>query len=118
MGILLLYTTTVGCCVARGHVSCFKKKTAYEMRISDWSSDVCSSDLTLTPYVQQRYESVAAQHSSTSPEKHMQRVVAARIPLGRPARAEEMASVAAFLASSDASYMTGQTLLVDGGMRV
>src|SRR3546814_4615210 len=31
----------------------FKQKTAYEMRISDWSSDVCSSDLinrhTITP---------------------------------------------------------------------
>src|SRR3546814_10318804 len=26
----------------------FKQKTAYEMRISDWSSDVCSSDLTYT----------------------------------------------------------------------
>src|SRR3546814_4312385 len=26
----------------------FKQKTAYEMRISDWSSDVCSSDLHLT----------------------------------------------------------------------
>src|SRR3546814_8758063 len=25
----------------------FKEKTAYEMRISDWSSDVCSSDLVL-----------------------------------------------------------------------
>src|SRR3546814_5611144 len=25
----------------------FKQKTAYEMRISDWSSDVCSSDLQL-----------------------------------------------------------------------
>src|SRR3546814_8164274 len=25
----------------------FKQKTAYEMRISDWSSDVCSSDLSL-----------------------------------------------------------------------
>src|SRR3546814_1222705 len=25
-----------------------KQKTAYEMRISDWSSDVCSSDLSLT----------------------------------------------------------------------
>src|SRR3546814_5925112 len=25
----------------------FKQKTAYEMRISDWSSDVCSSDLML-----------------------------------------------------------------------
>src|SRR3546814_7802959 len=26
----------------------FKQKTAYEMRISDWSSDVCSSDLDIT----------------------------------------------------------------------
>src|SRR3546814_6758521 len=25
----------------------FKQKTAYEMRISDWSSDVCSSDLSV-----------------------------------------------------------------------
>src|SRR3546814_8624383 len=24
---------------------CFKQKTSYDMRISDWSSDVCSSDL-------------------------------------------------------------------------
>src|SRR3546814_10846936 len=31
-------------------VSCvFKQKTAYELRISDWSSDVCSSDLALEP---------------------------------------------------------------------
>src|SRR3546814_5811072 len=29
----------------------FKQKTAYEMRISDWSSDVCSSDLPLQPYI-------------------------------------------------------------------
>src|SRR3546814_3334154 len=27
----------------------FKQKTAYEMRISDWSSDVCSSDLPRSP---------------------------------------------------------------------
>src|SRR3546814_1877698 len=26
----------------------FKQKTAYEMRISDWSSDVCSSDLSIS----------------------------------------------------------------------
>src|SRR3546814_10485780 len=29
----------------------FKQKTAYEMRISDWSSDVCSSDLVDHPIV-------------------------------------------------------------------
>src|SRR3546814_2751305 len=28
---------------------CFKQKTAYEMRSSDWSSDVCSSDLVRSP---------------------------------------------------------------------
>src|SRR3546814_3102908 len=29
----------------------FKQKTAYEMRISDWSSDVCSSDLAAKPWL-------------------------------------------------------------------
>src|SRR3546814_4480446 len=29
----------------------FKQKTAYEMRISDWSSDVCSSDLPFVFYL-------------------------------------------------------------------
>src|SRR3546814_18008088 len=37
----------------------FKQKTAYEMRISDWSSDVCSSDL-LCPYVEPRLPCRAA----------------------------------------------------------
>src|SRR3546814_1483569 len=35
-------------CSSVGYVVCFfffKQKTAYEMRISEWSSDVCSSDL-------------------------------------------------------------------------
>src|SRR3546814_5001315 len=32
-------------CVPRHVMFFFKQKTAYEMRISDWSSDVCSSDL-------------------------------------------------------------------------
>src|SRR3546814_10099089 len=31
--------------IVSGCVCVFKQKTAYEMRISDWSSDVCSSDL-------------------------------------------------------------------------
>src|SRR3546814_6725141 len=33
----------------------FKQKTAYEMRISDWSSDVCSSDLNGLGFVVQAY---------------------------------------------------------------
>src|SRR3546814_4908878 len=33
----------------------FKQKTAYEMRISDWSSDVCSSDLWTPLFQNPRY---------------------------------------------------------------
>lgn len=38
------------------------------------------------------------------------------IPLGRTGTPEDMAGVALFLASSLAAYMTGQTLVVDGGL--
>lgn len=38
------------------------------------------------------------------------------IPLRRAAEADEMGAAAAFLASDDAAYITGQTLFVDGGL--
>jgi len=38
------------------------------------------------------------------------------LPMGRAGRSEELASVVAFLASDEASYITGQTIVVDGGM--
>jgi NAD(P)-dependent dehydrogenase (short-subunit alcohol dehydrogenase family) len=42
----------------------------------------------------------------------------ARIPLGRPAQPEEIAGPALFLASEDASYISGASLLVDGAWAV
>jgi NAD(P)-dependent dehydrogenase (short-subunit alcohol dehydrogenase family) len=42
----------------------------------------------------------------------------AGIPLGRMARADEMAAMALFLASDEASYVTGQGIEVDGGFSV
>ncbi|MDQ1711487.1 MAG: hypothetical protein QOE45_937 [Frankiaceae bacterium] len=40
----------------------------------------------------------------------------AHVPMGRWGRAEEMVGAAVFLASDSASYVTGQTLVVDGGI--
>jgi len=41
--------------------------------------------------------------------------ILSRTPLGRVGAPEEIASVAAFLASDEASYITGETIFVDGG---
>src|SRR3546814_1526495 len=41
----------------------FKQKTAYEMRISDWSSDVCSSDL--PPQIEMRQQQQRVLYSLT-----------------------------------------------------
>src|SRR3546814_7838054 len=42
---LCVCSAVLECLLICGLFFFFKQKTAYEMRISDWSSDVCSSDL-------------------------------------------------------------------------
>jgi 3-oxoacyl-[acyl-carrier protein] reductase len=49
------------------------------------------------------------------PEK-VQADMLARIPLKRFGEGKDVAGVVKFLLSSEASYITGQTLVVDGGM--
>jgi NAD(P)-dependent dehydrogenase (short-subunit alcohol dehydrogenase family) len=51
------------------------------------------------------------------PEGDEYRRAVASVPLGRAGSPEEVASVICFLASQEASYVTGQTINVDGGTR-
>src|SRR3546814_2163857 len=76
----------------------FKQKTAYEMRISDWSSDVCSSDLRATERRQLRTESAGwyLRPRGGVPEgcAHAEQLAAGRLPVlrrGGDRRAERCA---------------------------
>jgi glucose 1-dehydrogenase len=48
-------------------------------------------------------------------DKEAKRRILSRTPLGRIGEPDEIASIAVFLASSEASYMTGETIYADGG---
>lgn len=53
--------------------------------------------------------------SGVNTDRDARRRLFSRTPLGRIAEPDEVAAVAAFLASDEASYITGQTVFVDGG---
>ena len=49
-------------------------------------------------------------------EEQRRQTVAARSPLGRVGKPDDIANVAVFLASDASSYITGQTIVVEGGL--
>ncbi|MET3951402.1 3-oxoacyl-ACP reductase FabG [Arthrobacter sp. UYEF36] len=67
-------------------------------------------------YIATSMTAATAERVGSSPADH-QAAVAARTPLGRVGQPEEVAAAVAFFASDDASYISGQTLYINGGAR-
>ncbi|GAA4255253.1 3-oxoacyl-ACP reductase FabG [Dactylosporangium darangshiense] len=67
-------------------------------------------------YIATPMTAATAERVGSSAEEH-QAMAAERTPLRRVGRPEEVAAVIAFLASDEASYVSGQTLYVNGGAR-
>lgn len=55
---------------------------------------------------------------ATGDEAAAHKMFVARQPMGRLGRPEEIAALVAYLASDESAYMTGQTIFIDGGMKV
>ena len=53
--------------------------------------------------------------NAVATDKEAKRRILARTPLGRIGEPDEIASIAVFLASEEASYITGETIYADGG---
>src|SRR3546814_9536309 len=100
----------------------FKQKTAYEMRISDWSSDVCSSDLQIYDLARLRelvdvgrtmVEGALDTSESVDPQAQIEE---AETALYRVAGGEaEMGSVKSFSAASLTALQAAERALNSGG---
>ncbi|HET7783592.1 MULTISPECIES: 3-oxoacyl-ACP reductase FabG [Pseudarthrobacter] len=67
-------------------------------------------------YIATAMTAATAGRVGSTPEEH-QKSVAERTPLGRVGEPEEVAAAIAFFASDDSSYVSGQTLYINGGAR-
>jgi NAD(P)-dependent dehydrogenase (short-subunit alcohol dehydrogenase family) len=59
---------------------------------------------------------IAKEGQVTPQEQERRQAVSRRIPLGRMGTPQDVASLVAFLASSESNYITGQVIYVDGGI--
>src|SRR3546814_6566429 len=96
----------------------FKQKTAYEMRISDWSSDVCSSDLV-------RVDRIDVSEDAEEPSARSYARRSIEVNLFSPSRSDGEASISLYLESDGTvklyelasdwiwTLRTGGTLFVD-----
>jgi len=92
---------------AKGGVIAFTKKAGRELGPFGITVNAIAPNMTLTERIRPRWD-------QRSPDDQVATVEG--IPLRRMAEAEDQAKVACFLASSDADYVTGQTIDVSGGL--
>ena len=97
--------TRIAHTAGKGGVVAMTKQLAGEGAVHGIRANCISPGMIQTP----------ASEGTLLAEGHPMRGIARAIPLGRVGRPEEIARCALFLASDDASYVTGANLVVDGG---
>src|SRR6202022_4178043 len=98
-------TAQIAYTASKGGVLALTRELAVEYALQGIRANALCPGPIATPLLEERL---------AAPERRARRMV--HIPMGRLGRAEELAKAALFLASDDASFMTGASLVVDGGI--
>lgn len=100
-------------CASKGGVISFTKSLAVELAPHGILANAIAPGCIHTPMsIVDGVDETTTEHFETWYVKHR------KIPLARPGEAVEVARAAVFLASDDCSYITGHTLVVDGGLSI
>jgi 3-oxoacyl-[acyl-carrier protein] reductase len=99
-------TSSSAYATAKGGIIAFTRKLSFELGPYGVTVNAIAPSLTLSPRLRPRWDRL-------SPEEQAREN--ARVPLGRVAVPEDQAKVICFLASSDADFVNGVTIDVNGG---
>lgn len=100
----------MGYAMSKGAISAFTKAIAMDVAKYGITSNAILPGYFLTPMVMHS----AAETDPDNPQRVLDGI-AAGVPLGRFGKPEEIGYLAAFLASDEAAYFTGQEFVIDGG---
>jgi NAD(P)-dependent dehydrogenase (short-subunit alcohol dehydrogenase family) len=117
-GSIILLSSAMHVMGIPGHTAYAATKAAVRSYARTWAAEFKDRGIrvnTLSPGVTDT--PILDSQSSTPEEREaLVKMYLSMIPIGRLARAEEIANAAVFLASDQSSYMTGSDLMVDGGV--
>lgn len=110
-----IWEMTMSYSSAKAALNAYSKALANELGSKGIRVNTVSPGVVKTPLMNEFIENIAQQSGAGFDETFQNIIDTVGVPLGRMAEPEEVATIVAFLASSEAQYITGANISVDGG---
>jgi len=110
-----IWEMTMSYSSAKAALNAYSKALANEVGSKGIRVNIVSPGIVKTPLMNEFVENIAQQSDISFDEAFQNIINAVGVPIGKMAEPEEIANTVAFLVSSEARYITGANISVDGG---